>query len=274
MKAKLRLVILAVVFVSFTLTSYAQQVAQVSIKFEVYDDAGGYKDLYFGLDQTASDGIDVQLGESDLPPYPPSGAFDARWLLPENNFSGTLSSWSDYRFAPGFPYSGSKEHRVRYQSAQGATKMIFIWNFPPEVTALLQDLAGGAIVNVSLSGSGTYELTNFNVIDRLKLLVDYNNIISDVDDGSSGIFTFNLEQNFPNPFNPATTIKFSLAKEAEVTLSIYNSLGQKVTELVNTNLKAGNYNYQWSAGEVSSGIYFYELMTDKYRAIKKMILLK
>ena len=92
MKTKLRLVIFAAVFVSFALTSYAQQVAQVSIKFEVYDDAGGYKDLYFGLDQTATDGIDFQLGESDLPPYPPTGAFDARWLLPENNFSGTLSS--------------------------------------------------------------------------------------------------------------------------------------------------------------------------------------
>lgn len=274
MKTKLRLVIFAAVIVSFVLTSYAQQVAQVSIKFEVYDDAGGYKELYFGLDQTATDGIDIQLGESDLPPYPPSGAFDARWLLPENNFSGILSSWSDYRFAPGFPYSGTKEHRVRYQSAEGATKMIFSWNFPPEVTALLQDLAGGAIVNVFLSGSGTYELTNFNVIDRLKLLVDYNNIISDFNDETSGIYTFNLKQNFPNPFNPATTIKFSLAEEAEVTLSIYNSLGQKVTELVNTNLKAGNYNYQWNAGEVSSGIYFYELLTDKYRAVKKMILLK
>ena len=55
-------------------------------------------------------------------------------------------------------------------------------------------------------------------------------------------------------------------------LTIYNTLGQKVEELVNTNLEAGWYNYQWNAGSIASGIYIYELRTDKFVSTKKMIL--
>jgi hypothetical protein len=84
-----------------------------------------------------------------------------------------------------------------------------------------------------------------------------------------------LEQNYPNPFNPSTTIEFSLPEDvANVRLSIYNSLGEKVAELVNTASAAGKYRYQWNAGNVATGIYFYELRTDKFVAVMKMILLK
>ncbi|HSW56289.1 MAG TPA: T9SS type A sorting domain-containing protein, partial [Ignavibacteriaceae bacterium] len=82
------------------------------------------------------------------------------------------------------------------------------------------------------------------------------------------------EQNYPNPFNPSTTIKFSLPEAANVTLNIYNTLGEKVAELVNTNLEAGWYNYRWDAGSIASGIYIYELRTEKFISSKKMIFLK
>jgi len=83
-----------------------------------------------------------------------------------------------------------------------------------------------------------------------------------------------LEQNYPNPFNPTTTIKFSVAEATNVTLTIYNTLGQKVTELVNTKLAAGRYSYQWNAGTVATGMYIYELRTDNFVSVKKMMLLK
>jgi flagellar hook assembly protein FlgD len=83
-----------------------------------------------------------------------------------------------------------------------------------------------------------------------------------------------LEQNYPNPFNPSTVIKFSVPEATNVTLTIYNTLGQKVTELVNTKLEAGNYSYQWDAGNVATGMYIYELRTNKFVSVKKMILLK
>jgi len=84
-----------------------------------------------------------------------------------------------------------------------------------------------------------------------------------------------LEQNYPNPFNPSTVIEFSLPEDvSNVKLSVYNALGEKVAELVNTSLTAGRYSYQWNAKNVATGMYIYEFRTDKFVSVKKMILLK
>ncbi|MBT8382929.1 MAG: T9SS type A sorting domain-containing protein, partial [Ignavibacteria bacterium] len=86
---------------------------------------------------------------------------------------------------------------------------------------------------------------------------------------------FILYQNYPNPFNPGTTIEFSLPEDVgNAKLSIYNALGEKVTELINTSLKAGTYQYYWNANNAATGIYFYELKTNKFVSVKKMMLLK
>jgi flagellar hook assembly protein FlgD len=69
-------------------------------------------------------------------------------------------------------------------------------------------------------------------------------------------------------------IEFSLPEMANVKLSIYNALGEKVAELVNTSLQAGKYQYNWNAKDRASGIYIYELKSDNYVAVKKMLLLK
>jgi len=83
-----------------------------------------------------------------------------------------------------------------------------------------------------------------------------------------------LEQNYPNPFNPSTVIEFSLPENVgNVKLSIYNMLGEKVAELVNTALLAGKYSYQWNAQNVATGMYMYELRTDNFVSVKKMILI-
>jgi len=84
-----------------------------------------------------------------------------------------------------------------------------------------------------------------------------------------------LEQNYPNPFNPSTVIEFSLPEDvSNVKLSIYNALGEKVAELVNSALTAGKYQYQWNAKNVATGMYIYELRTEKFVSVKKMILMK
>lgn len=83
-----------------------------------------------------------------------------------------------------------------------------------------------------------------------------------------------LEQNFPNPFNPSTTISFVLPEAAEVTLKIYNTLGQKVAELVNTTLESGRYSYVWRSENFPNGTYIYELRANDFKLFKKMILLK
>ncbi len=83
-----------------------------------------------------------------------------------------------------------------------------------------------------------------------------------------------LEQNYPNPFNPSTNIQFSIPQSENVILKIYNSLGQEVAELVNQNLGAGNYNFDFNASGLTSGIYFYSLRTGSFTEIKKMMLIK
>ncbi len=83
-----------------------------------------------------------------------------------------------------------------------------------------------------------------------------------------------LHQNFPNPFNPSTTIEFSLPAPGFVTLSIFNVLGEKVATLVSEELTAGSYKYKWDATEVTSGIYFYRIQAGSFVETKKMTLLK
>jgi hypothetical protein len=84
---------------------------------------------------------------------------------------------------------------------------------------------------------------------------------------------FALEQNYPNPFNPSTTFRFLLPKAADVSLKIFNGLGQVVASLVDEPKKAGSYQVQWNAS-IPSGIYFYRLQAGEYMETKKMIVLR
>jgi len=85
---------------------------------------------------------------------------------------------------------------------------------------------------------------------------------------------FVLFQNFPNPFNPSTTINYSLPKAGNVKLTIYNAIGSKVATIVNEYKPAGNYSVQFNGSNLASGIYLYRLESGNYSAVKKFILLK
>ena len=92
--------------------------------------------------------------------------------------------------------------------------------------------------------------------------------------------TYSLSQNYPNPFNPETTIEYKIPSTSFVNLSIYNNLGELVSELVNKNQSSGIYNVEFDGSKLNSGIYFYVLRTSsieenfEFRNVKKMLLLK
>ena len=86
--------------------------------------------------------------------------------------------------------------------------------------------------------------------------------------------SFSLSQNYPNPFNPVTHIRFDLANAGPVTLDVFNLLGQKVAELVNSPLSAGTYNVSFDASALPTGLYVYQLAADGQTVQKKMMLLK
>ncbi len=83
-----------------------------------------------------------------------------------------------------------------------------------------------------------------------------------------------LIQNYPNPFNLSTTINFVLEKSSTVTVTIYNTLGQKVTELVNGQMSAGSHSVKLNAAGLSSVTYFYEMRANRQSLVRKMNLLK
>lgn len=88
-------------------------------------------------------------------------------------------------------------------------------------------------------------------------------------------FAFDLEQNYPNPFNPSTNIQFTLASSSDVTLEVFNMLGQKVATLLqNEKLTAGKHSEAFNASSLSSGMYVYRLSTTSFVQSRKMMLIK
>jgi hypothetical protein len=86
--------------------------------------------------------------------------------------------------------------------------------------------------------------------------------------------SYELFQNFPNPFNPSTKIRYSLPLLSKVSLKVYNILGQEVANLINTEQSAGFHEAVWNAKDVSSGIYFYKLTAGSFVEVRKMLVLK
>ena len=91
---------------------------------------------------------------------------------------------------------------------------------------------------------------------------------------TSPSFSFQLYQNFPNPFNESTTIKYTLPIRSHVKLVVFDLLGRTISTPVNELKSAGSYSVEFSASKLSSGIYYYRLQTDDFYQIKKLIYLK
>ncbi len=106
-----------------------------------------------------------------------------------------------------------------------------------------------------------------------KIIVNYSGATS-IDHDTKVPEKIVLNQNYPNPFNPATTISFSLPAKLDVKLTIYNGLGQKVDEIINSTLTAGVYSYSYDGTALNSGMYFYKLQTGDSQFVKKMVLIK
>jgi hypothetical protein len=85
---------------------------------------------------------------------------------------------------------------------------------------------------------------------------------------------YKLHQNFPNPFNPTTNIRFNLPEASDVTLEVFNVLGQRVAVLANQQLQSGTHTAQFDASALSSGVYLYRLSTNRFVETRKMMLVK
>jgi hypothetical protein len=104
--------------------------------------------------------------------------------------------------------------------------------------------------------------------------VNPNTIPNSVRNLNKKSLLYQLFQNYPNPFNPSTKINYELSMTNDVELSIYNLLGEKVAVLVSEKQTAGRYQIEWDASAYSSGVYYYQLVAEDYREVKKMLFLK
>lgn len=99
-------------------------------------------------------------------------------------------------------------------------------------------------------------------------------IVVGIEDQSELPKVYALYPAYPNPFNPVTHIRFDLPKSGEVQLIVYDILGRRVATLVNKKMAAGRYEVEWNAADYGSGLYFYQLKTDKFNEVRKMLLVK
>lgn len=180
----------------------------------------------------------VDLDQYELPPAPPEGMFDIR-------FSSGRIAEDINSSVQSILFSGI-EHPFTLRAEN--------------IDIKLQDESGIQINAILKSG----EEIVINDVNINKLMVS----------GELVPAKYELEQNYPNPFNPTTTIKYSIAKQGNVSLKVYDMLGSEVATLVNEEKPVGVYEINFNASNLASGIYFYKIQAGSFVETKKMIFLK
>ena len=196
-------------------------------------------DLYFGIEMSARERLSYSL-----PPKPPSGAYDVR-------FKDGWRAVKDYGEIEVLNHSETLtiEYDIKVDAGEH-----YNWVLSSET-----------LYDYVLENAG--ELT---VPSAERFTLELKAVVP---------ATFTLHQNFPNPFNPITTLRYDLPSDALITLSIYDMLGREITQLVNTTQEAGFRSVQWDATDsmgrpVSAGVYLYQIRDGEFVQTKKMVLLK
>lgn len=179
-----------------------------------------------------------------------------------------------------------------FTSLAEGNNVILSWSTATELNnsgfEIQRVVGGNEFVTIGfVPGHGTTsESRNYRFVDanlsagnytyRLKQ-VDFNGTFSYSSEVNVDVTTplqFELAQNYPNPFNPSTTINFTLPQNSNVTLKIYNALGEEVKSLVNRFMESGVHTVNFNANDLNSGIYFYRLEAGQYSEVRKMTLIK
>lgn len=213
---------------------YKQEVESSWPRIRIEDSAGNSGTLYLASVRDMSGGF-------ELPPSPPAGIFDVRFA--NNQY---VESWD----------AGRRE--IQITSAKYPIK-IKAQNFNGRLLNV-KDFVGGSVLNETLT-----EGKIIVVATALEKVVLEENTLP---------LRFALSQNQPNPFNPTTIIKFALPEQVHVKITVYNTMGEKIAELVNQELAAGDHRVEFNALRYASGVYFYVMETGTFKDLKKMLIVK
>ena len=174
----------------------------------------------------------------------------------------------------------SVDNGVHIVLAGGAQAANIFWQVGTSATLGTTVVFQGTIIadqSISL-GTGTRVegrlLASIAAVTIESSTVTVPGLVTSVDDAEMLPEVAILSQNFPNPFNPSTTINYQLPVSSQVTLTITDMLGREVDVLVNDVQSAGNHQIEWNASNYSSGTYFYRLQAGNFVSVKQMILVK
>ena len=180
--------------------------------------------------------------------------------------------------------TGGDFSEVESAAASVGAINFYTWSSTPELVADVQSwldspstnygwiLIGDEIVSTTAKRFDSKE--NSTESNRPKLRVFYSPFVAVTTLGGELPTRYDLGQNYPNPFNPVTRIEYSIPQPGEVSLVIYNLLGEEVSRLVHGHMPIGTYSVIWNASNVASGIYFYRLEAGDFVQTRKMVLLK
>jgi len=139
-------------------------------------------------------------------------------------------------------------------------------------TVVIAEIAGGAVTGISYLDAITFVKYYSEIAQNF-----YDAVFPppvSVSEGRVLPLRFELKQNFPNPFNPSTKIKYSIPQVSNVVIKVFDILGNEIETLVNEEKQTGTYEVTWYVGNLPSGIYFYRLQAGNYVETKKMVLMK
>jgi uncharacterized delta-60 repeat protein len=162
-----------------------------------------------------------------------------------------------------------KDYATIVYNSFGEQKSVQRYNGPGNADDIGRSIAVDAAGNIYVTGRSMGRGTNFDFATiKYSLSGSINPTVLDAPAVNK------LLENYPNPFNPSTVISYNIAVTGNVSLKVYDVLGNEVAVLVNGIQNAGTHNAQFDAGNLSSGIYFYKLQTESYTEKKKMNLIK
>jgi hypothetical protein len=222
-----------------------------------------------------SDSVDGHA-EFFLPPMPPSGVFDARLVWPRAGSNATcFDQGTTYDFRP---YTSSTQRDTFRIKAQIGSGVAIVVSWPSNlashfVSATIRYVGGSGAVTMDMLTNTFVDITDAG--DPAVATIYTSSPLTDVEPTQSGIpSTYALTQNFPNPFNPTTLIRYDLPKDSHVRIRIFDMLGREVATLVNEMERAGFKSVNWDASRLASGLYFCQLEAASFTSVKKMLLLK
>ncbi|NUN68082.1 MAG: aryl-sulfate sulfotransferase [Bacteroidetes bacterium] len=192
-------------------------------------------------------------------------------LNPPQDSAGFYSYAAGAAFGPATPY-WSYTAADFYSNHLGGLQRL------PNGNTLAVESTTGFLREVDPAGKDVWTYNRGGeVVRALRYAPEYpglKNIIAGVDDDALVPASVSLEQNFPNPFNPVTTIQYSVPKESDVTLAVFDALGRHVSDIVRRPQKAGTYTESFDASALPSGVYFYRLTAGSVVLTKRMTLIK